>query len=40
MINLGTGSALSLPLGVTQTQAMQCSADVSEKGNQILRTGL
>ena len=35
-INLGTGSVQNLPLGVTQTQEMQCSADVSEKSNQIL----
>lgn len=35
-INLGTGSIQTLPLGVTQTQEMQCSADVSEKSNQIL----
>lgn len=35
-INLGTGSSQNLPLGVAQTQEMQCSADVSEKSNQIL----
>jgi hypothetical protein len=35
-INLGTGSVQGLPLGVAQTQEVQCSADVSEQSNQIL----
>lgn len=35
-INLGTGATTSLPLGVTQTQEMMCSTDVSEQSNQIL----
>lgn len=35
-INLGTGATQSLPLGVTQTQEVMCSTDVSENSNQIL----
>ena len=35
-VNLGTGAVSSLPLGVTQTQEVVCSTDVSEQSNQIL----
>jgi hypothetical protein len=35
-INLGTGSTSSIPLGITQTQEVVCSSDVSEQNNQIL----
>lgn len=35
-VNLGTGIVSSIPLGVTQTQEVVCSADVSEQSSQIL----
>lgn len=35
-VNLGSGEVTNIPLGVAQTQQVQCSADVSEKNNQIL----
>jgi hypothetical protein len=35
-INLNTNSISSLPLGVTETQEVVCSADVSESSNKIL----